>query len=136
MTILVPVDYAPQTERIFQAVKMVLGTRVPQPKIVVLHIIDETLLSAGIGNEQQVFEQLKDNSEKINEMAMQYFGNDFIYMEECGIPRVEIDQVLKDTDFDLLAFGTKGKSTLTNVLFGSMAQHLMYVIEKPFLIVP
>ena len=136
MTILIPVDYAPQTERIFQAVKMILGTRVPLPRIVVLHIIDETLLSAGIGNEQHVFEQLKDNSHKINEMAKEYFGGDFVYIEECGIPRVEIDDVLKNTDFDMLAFGTKGKSAITNVLFGSMAQHLLQVVKKPFLLVP
>lgn len=136
MKVIVCVDYSAHTERILQVAKTLLGTRVPQPDIVVMHIIDITVLAGAPGNEQQVTGELLDEGKKIVELATTYFDGNFQYVEDTGVPQAKIDELLKTYDYDLLVIGTRGRSMLTTVLLGSVAEHLLHHTQKPLLIVP
>lgn len=135
MKVLICLDLAPQMERILQAAKLMLATRVPQPQIDVLHVIDTRKL-ANTGAEQQAESILKQESSGIYEMAKEYLGHGINYIEEYGIPQSKIDGIVTNSSYDLIIMGTKGKSMLTNVLLGSVTEHLLHKNQKPLMIVP
>lgn len=112
MKVLICLDLSSHTERILQAAKLVLGTRMPQPEIIVLHVMDETLLSSGTGNEVGTYEEMQEESQRINELAIQYLGAGIRYIEEAGVPMVKIDEALQAINYDLVVFGRKGRSAL------------------------
>ena len=122
MKILICVDNSAQCEKIFLASKNILATRVPAAEITILHIVDDKYDSNII----------KD----INELAKQYFDMDFYYMEVKGVIKDEINQALDNANYDLIVFGTKGHSALTNIILGSTAEYLLHTIEIPMLLVP
>ena len=64
MKVIICVDYSPYTEKVLQAAKFLLGIRIPQPEITVIHIIDITLLSGAPGNELSVTGHLLGRREK------------------------------------------------------------------------
>lgn len=136
MKVLICVDYSSFTEKVLEGAQIILGTRIPQPEISVLHVLDETLLSAGTGAEPQLLQGMQDNSRKINELAKKYFGSNVNYIEEYGIPRVKIDEVIQQANFNLLVLGTRGRSAVTKMLLGSETQHLLYHAQVPVLLIP
>lgn len=136
MKVLICTDYSEYTQRILEGAQMLLAGRIPVAEITVLYVIDETLLSAGSGAEPQIMESLQDNGRLINKMAQQYLGNEVKYLEEYGIPRVVIDQVIDSNPYDLIIFGTHGRSGISKLLFGSEAQHLLQHVKTPMLIIP
>ncbi|MBN9485451.1 MAG: hypothetical protein BGO70_14415 [Bacteroidetes bacterium 43-93] len=136
MKVLIAVDYSQQTERVLEAAKVLIGARVPQPDVTVVYIIDEMWLSTATGGEGEVFNTLRDDSKKINELAIKHLGNNVVYLEEYGIPTVKINEVLDSTPHDLLVFGMKGRSALADVFMGSMASHLLHRVKTPMLVVP
>jgi nucleotide-binding universal stress UspA family protein len=136
MKVIISVDYSSYTDTVLQAAHQLLATRMPVAEILVVHIIDQTLLAAGTGAEPRIVEELQDDSRMINEMARGYFGSGFTYLEEYGVPQVKIDEILDNNPYDLLVIGTRGRSVLSGVLLGSMAEHLLHHTKKPLLIVP
>ena len=77
-----------------------------------------------------------EEGKKIFEMAKTYFGSNFRYVEESGIPQAKIDELLKAKPYDLLIIGNRGRSMLATVLLGSVAEHLLHHTKKPLLIIP
>ena len=136
MKVLVCADYSSYTEKIFQAVRQMLGTRIPPAEITVLHIIDDLSLPADDTLQKKVYEEMLANSKKINQMAREYFGSEVMYLEAFGTPQIKIDEMLNNIPHDLLVFGSKGRSALVNALMGSVAQHLIRHEHTPLLIVP
>jgi nucleotide-binding universal stress UspA family protein len=136
MKVLICVDYSAYTKKVLETAQAILGTRVPQPEITVLHVIDASVLAAGTGAETTMFEGLQDNSYKINEMAKVCFGDKVTYLEEYGVPQIKIDEVLNGNKFDLLVLGTRGRSAITKVFLGSETEHLLHSTKLPLLIIP
>lgn len=136
MKVIISVDYSAYTDAVLQAAHQLLATRIPAAEVLVVHIIDQTLLAAGTGAEPTIMEELQENSRRINEMAKDYFGQGFTYLEEYGVPQVKVDEILNDNPYDLLVIGTRGRSMLSGILLGSMAEHLLHHLKRPLLIVP
>jgi len=136
MKVVICVDFSPYTKKVLEAAQVVLGSRMPRPEITVLHVLDMTLLSTGIGNEAQTVQELKERSSGIYAMARKYLGSGIIYREEYGIPQVVIDQALEEAPCDLLVIGTRGRSTLAGIFLGSISEHLLHRAQQPLLIVP
>lgn len=134
MKVVICADYSAYTEKLMQAAKLLLGTRVPPAEITVLHIVDTTLFS-GMPDSEQLMAACKEESDDIYATAKDYLGN-VNYIEEYGVPLPKLDELLESLPFDILIIGSKGKSALANVLFGSTAQHLLNYITKPILLVP
>lgn len=128
MKILICVDFSAQTEKIFLAAKTMLATRVPAAEITLLHVIEDGVV--------QNSSLLEKNRQEVNDLAGQYFDHDFFYMEEKGVLKDEINQALDNTNYDLIVFGTKGHSALTNIFLGSTAQYLLHHLNVPMLVVP
>lgn len=135
MKVLICLDFSEATERVLQAARLLLGTRVPQAQIDVLFVLDTRLLAA-TGTEQQTEAALREQSASIFSMAKDYLGAGIRFTEEYGIPQPKIDEVLERTPYDLVVTGTRGRSTLTGVLLGSVAEHLLHHAHRPLLIVP
>jgi len=135
MKVLLCLALAPQIERVLQATKLMLATRVPQPKIDVLHVIDtRTLANSESG--QQAEAVLKQESAGIYELAKEYLGTGINYLEEYGTPQIKIDNAISSTSYDLIIVGTKGRSALANAVLGSIAEHLLHHCTIPVMIVP
>lgn len=128
MKILICIDFSAQTEKIFLAAKALLATRIPAPEITLLHVVEDV--------DAQNSNLLEKNRQQVNDLAQQYLDSDFFYMEEKGVLKDEINQALDNATYDLVVFGTKGRSALTNVLLGSTAQYLLHHLKVPMLVVP
>ena len=80
--------------------------------------------------------ELKNDGQKILKLAKEYLGEGFYYIEEIGIPKAEIDEILQNTPHDLLVTGTRGRSLIAGIFLGSIAEHLLHTSIQPLLIVP
>jgi nucleotide-binding universal stress UspA family protein len=94
------------------------------------------LLSGTNGEEEQLMKELKEESNRIYNMAKKQLGDGFTYLEEYGAPKAKLDEVLENASYDLLIAGTRGRSLLASALFGSVAEHLLHHMKHPLLIVP
>lgn len=137
MKVIICLDYSKYTEKVLQAVRLLLGTRVPRPNVWVLHVIDQSVLTMATGDKlTQVHEELKNDSAAVYKFAKEYLDEGFQYKEETGLPQAEIMKTLDSTDYDLLVVGTRGRSIVSNVLLGSVSEYLLHHVKKPLLIVP
>jgi nucleotide-binding universal stress UspA family protein len=136
MKVIICLDYSAHTEKVLNATKLILGENAAKATIIVVHVIDTSILAAGIGNEEQVLEGLLENSRLVKNKALEILGDDMHYVEEYGTPRIKIDEALDGVNYDLLITGTKGKDVLERTLLGSTAEHLLHNTGKPILIVP
>ena len=105
-------------------------------EVTVIHIIDESLFIGGTGFEIQLNEDLKKDSADLKRLAAQYLGSDINYIEEYGIPRVKIDAILANSEYDMLAIGSHSKSILGTRRLGSIAEHLLLSSNMPVLVIP
>lgn len=107
-----------------------------EAKVTVIHIIDETLFSAGTGEEQQLNEDLKRDSDDLKQLASKYLGDKINYVEAYGIPRQKIDEILSGISYDILAVGSHSRSLIGARMLGSLAEHLLRNSTKPVLVIP
>lgn len=106
------------------------------PEITVIHIINLALFNGGTGFEPQLDEDLEKDSSELKTLAMQFLGEDIRYIEDHGIPRQKIDELLARIDYDLLVIGNHSKNLLGNPRLGMVATHLLLNSTKPVLIIP
>lgn len=135
MRIILCLDYSTFTEKVL-ATMQTLARSIKDCKISIIHIIDQTLFTGGTGFEIQLNEDLKNDGEDLRKLSIQYLGNDIGFIEEYGIPRQKIDEILADEDYDLLAIGSHSKSILGTRRIGGVAEHLLLNSTKPVLIIP
>ena len=135
MKIFICLDYSSFTEKVLNTTKSFVES-LKAADITVLHVIDEQLFFATTGYEVQLGEDLQNESKKLKELCIQYLGAGVKYIEEYGIPRLKIDEVLKEIDYDLLIAGSHSRHGLGERLVGSTAEHLLRNSKKPVLIIP
>lgn len=135
MKILLCLDYSSFTETILDTTKSITRA-IKDVQITVLHIIDEMLFTAGTGYETQLGEQLDSESMELKKLCEQSFGKEVNYIEEYGIPRLKIEELLREIDYDLLIIGSHSRHGLGERLMGSMAEHILRNSTKPVLIIP
>ena len=135
MKIIICLDYSSLTEEVLNTTKSFINS-LNSAEITVLHVIDEQLFYATTGYEIQLGEDLESESKKLEELCIQYLGADVNYMVEYGIPKLKIDEMLMQINYDLLIVGRHSRHGLGDRLVGSFAEHILRNSIKPVLIIP
>ena len=135
MRIILCLDYSTFTEKVLAGMRALVKS-IKESEVSVIHIIDQTLFTGGTGFEIQLNEDLKRDGADLKRLSVQYLGGNINYIEEYGIPRQKIDEILAGSDYDMLAIGSHSKSILGTRRLGSLAEHLLLNSTKPVLIIP
>ena len=135
MKILLCLDYSSFTKEVLATAKSFVES-LKTAELSVLHVIDKQLFFATTGYETQLSEDLQRESEELKRLCVQYLGLNVKYIEEYGIPNLEIDETIEQTEYDLLIIGNHGRHGLGERLLGSTAEHLLRHSKKPVLIIP
>jgi nucleotide-binding universal stress UspA family protein len=135
MQIALCLDYSSSAKQVLVAMQTFIK-EIRNPEITVIHIINLALFNGGTGFEPQLDEDLEKDSSELKTLAMQFLGEDIRYIEDHGIPRQKIDELLARIDYDLLVIGNHSKNLLGNPRLGMVATHLLLNSTKPVLIIP
>ncbi len=99
-------------------------------KLVAVHIIDEKLIYP--------FEVLEEEGNKILKKAAlkaKEQGVDVDQVLIVGNPTHDLAKIVEKTGADLVVIGTHGKSGLTKILMGSVAENAVKTVKVPVLLV-
>lgn len=99
-------------------------------KLVVVHIIDEKLIYP--------FEVLEEEGNAILDKAAIKGEKQGVYVEKVlivGNPVHDMAKIVERTGADLVVIGTHGKTGLTKILMGSVAENTLKTVKVPVLLV-
>jgi nucleotide-binding universal stress UspA family protein len=137
MKVLLPVDGSAQSER---AVEHVAETLAPET-VVLLHVIDpvEAGYSAAAtmpGYSEEWYENRKAEAATLFEEATAALGDREIEtVTEVGRPSRTIISYVEDNDVDQVVMGSHGRSGMTRILLGSVAESVVRRSPVPVTIV-
>jgi nucleotide-binding universal stress UspA family protein len=139
MCILVPVDGSATTDRTLAALsgrKEILGAR-----LTLLHVVDLDKLAYRMIPDFQL-EMIRDHARHAGEQLLSGRRKELaaagIATEErleFGAPREIICRIANDEAFDLLVIGRRGFGEVRDVLFGSVANHVLHHVRSPVLLI-
>jgi nucleotide-binding universal stress UspA family protein len=137
--ILIPVN---GSEAAMHAVDSVLRYRDKFPlPVTLLHVVDVDKLAYRMIPDFQV-EMVRERAQEagqvlLNKIAEQFSaaGVEAIARIELGSPREAICRVANDEEFDLVIIGRHGMGEVRDVLFGSVANHVMHKVTCPVLLI-
>ena len=135
MKIVICIDFSTFTEKMLSTALPIINS-FREPDISVVHVIDESSYFAATGAEMQLSEGLDNENRQLREMVEIYLGKNIHYIEESGIPRLKIDEILDTLNYDLLIIGSHSTHGLGSRLMGGMAEHLLHRSQKPVLFIP
>jgi nucleotide-binding universal stress UspA family protein len=123
--VLVPIDGSPQSEK---ALQFAAGEW-PDADFLLLHVIDpvEAGYSPSVlpSGSEKWYEQAKSNAEELFEQARETLGRDADARVEVGRPSRTIVEVTEDADVDHVVIGSHGRTGVSRVLLGSVAEHVV-----------
>jgi nucleotide-binding universal stress UspA family protein len=106
-------------------------------KLVLVHV-HERILGKGGGNLQadapEVEQRVKDRAEEISKDGVETTVEFRDVM--LGGPAHPIAQLADEAQADLIVIGSRGLSSVSGVLLGSVAQRLLHLAKCPVLVVP
>lgn len=138
--ILVPIDESATAQRTLNSI-IELKSRFP-PKLTLLYVINNVQLAYRMIPDSQL-NMVKDNAMKagqqILDKADQQLRNAGFAENELllkfGEPRQTIAHIANDRDFQLLVIGRhEGGGEIRDVLFGSVANHVLHNVKCPVLL--
>jgi nucleotide-binding universal stress UspA family protein len=138
--ILVPTDFSPGAERALRwAATLADGFGA---EMIFLHALDLNLAAlAGLPSEVAAIPAVEElarlvraeAAESMGKLSARYPGARTIVLE--GSPRTLIPQVAEEEGASLIVMGTRGRSGLSLVVFGSVAEHVVRTSRIPVLTV-
>lgn len=91
----------------------------------------------GITSQQQHTVLLQEAEDTIKQYIDLYDGVDKVYrFTPEGEPEKEILNIAKEWQADLIVMGTHGRSGITKLLFGSVAEYVLKHSEVPVIVAP
>ena len=99
-------------------------------QMVAVHIIDEKLINP--------FELLEEEGNNILDRAEEKAREQGLKMEKVlivGNPAHDMAKITEKTRADLLVIGTHGKTGLTKILMGSVAENALKTVKIPILLI-
>ncbi|MFB6153886.1 MAG: universal stress protein [Halodesulfurarchaeum sp.] len=136
-TILVPMDRGEQSTRAFEYALENFG----EESILILHVIDP--IEAGYsatatvpGYTEEWYEQAKDSAEELFAEARELAGEVEVDTDtEVGRPSRAIVEYAEEHDVDHIVMGSHGRSGVTRILLGSVAEAVVRRSPVPVTIV-
>lgn len=135
--ILIAIDGGPTSEKI-ASYGLQLGKQL-RAEMALLSVADVTgLLSEGSVTPQQMAGLIKKDLEKKQQLLLEsVFKNEKVWnFVEEGTPHEKILNVAKEWEADVLLLGTHGRTGLTHLLMGSVAEKILRHSSIPVYIIP
>lgn len=111
-------------------------------RLCILHVIHELIDTTGyyipnISLDQLQRDLVKGAEEMMGKIIREKVGDfkDYETMNIIGLPHIEIMNVAKEKDIDMIVMGTHGRSGIDRVLFGSVAEKVVKKSPCPVLTV-
>lgn len=136
--VLVPVN---DSEACARTIAGIIGRRdrFPGP-LTVLHVVDVDKLAYRMIPDFQI-EMVRERALKAGQQvvdkwcrALQAGGISVLPRLETGSPRSSICRIANEEAFDLLIIGRRGMGEIRDVLFGSVANHVLHHVTCPVLL--
>ena len=136
--VLVPVD---GSEACARTIAGIIGRRdrFPGP-LTVLHVVDVDKLAYRMIPDFQI-DMVRERAVKAGEQVVQKWCKTLQAGGIAVLPRVEsgrardvICRIANDENFDLLIIGRRGMGEIRDVLFGSVANHVLHQVRCPVLL--
>ncbi len=109
--------------------------------VTLLHVVDTDKLAYRMIPDFQV-EMVRERAQAagqhlLDKVAEQFSvaGLEAVARIEYGAPRESICRVANDEAFDLVIIGRRGMGEIRDVLFGSVANHVMHKVTCPVLLI-
>jgi universal stress protein A len=136
MRVLVSCDYSTAGMHVLREAKKFLAP-IADVEIHVTSIIDIAIISAsGLYDNAEIVKVLEAQAEEVNKWAKTTFeGKEVHFSTEVGYPAEMIVQKAKKLDADLLILGTHGKTGISRILIGSVAENVLRHISCNTLVV-
>ena len=135
--ILIAVDDGPTSEKV-ATIGFQLGQQL-KTEIGLLSVVDTTmLLTDGGTSPGELADMIKNDYKKNQQMLIKkVFKNHKVWnFVEKGKPFEVIIKVAEEWDADLIVLGTHGRTGLSHLLVGSVAEKVIRHSEKPVFIIP
>ncbi len=111
-------------------------------RLYILHVIHELIDTTGyyipnISLDQLQGDLVKGAEEMMGKFIKEKTGDfsDYETMNIIGLPHLEVLNIAKDKDIDMIVMGTHGRSGIDRVLFGSVAEKVVKKAPCPVLTV-
>jgi len=136
--ILIPVDDSPTTQK---TIEQVIGHKEQfQQRLTLLHVVNDQLDYRMIPDFQ--VEMVRENAKKAGQQQLDRIarqlceaGFETELLLEFGTPRQLITQIANEQQFGLLVIGRhSGGGEIRDVLFGSVANHVLHHVNCPVLL--
>jgi nucleotide-binding universal stress UspA family protein len=135
--ILIAVDEGPTSEKVASAGFQL--ARQLKAEIALLSVVDTSfLMTEGSISPKEMVDLLKNDFRKKQQLLIDQIFKDFkvwSFIEE-GKPFEVILKVADEWEADLIVLGTHGKTGLTHLLMGSVAEKVVRHSVKPLFIIP
>lgn len=139
--VLCPVDFSDSSNRAVQhALEL---ARVFESEMILLHVIDSqfmsTYIAADIPNYLPGLDQLRQNAEQELNALLKKCQRDFPGVNVSattveGVPVMKIVETADELNADLICMGTHGRTGISHLLIGSVAEKVIRAVHCPILI--
>lgn len=138
-TILIPVDFSPESENaLYYAINV---ARELNAKIILFHCIDLPKISASMqqGQGELLMDAKMEAERDLKQWCLKIEharGVQYDFVRVLGNTITQIVDYVSEEKIDMVIMGTKGNNSFSNVLFGSYTSKIMEKADCPVLAVP
>ena len=137
MRVLISCDYSTAGMHVLREAKKFLAA-LADVEIHVTSVIDIAIISAsGLYENGEIVKVLEAQAQEVNKWATNTFEGKMVHFStEVGYPAEMIVQKVQNINAELLILGTHGKTGISRILLGSVAENVLRHISCNTLVVP